>query len=194
MDESNSKNFEDLYSRMKAERPISLDFSEAPKKPEPTLDEAREDLAKSVSEIAHVLFAKRFGPLVGSVTQTTVNAVLKDLEKSAYRLKGDVTLVAEEFIDRAINKKRKKQLSQTIITVFSRHGCHLCDVAIETLESMKDELDYSIDIKYIDGDAELEKLYGEQVPVTHIDGEHHDFWRVDPERFRACLETHRQRQ
>jgi len=108
MDESNSQNFDELYSRMKAERPISLDFSEAPKKPEPTLDEAREDLAKSVSEIAHILFAKRFGPLVGSVTQTTVNAVLKDLEKNAYRLKGDVTLVAEEFIDRAINKKRKK--------------------------------------------------------------------------------------
>ena len=67
-------------------------------------------------------------------------------------------------------------------------------MAIETLESMKAELDYSIDVKYIDGDAELETLYGEQVPVTHIDGEHHDFWRVDPERFRACLETHRQRQ
>jgi hypothetical protein len=45
---------------------------------------------------------------------------------------------------------------------------------------MKTELDYSIDIKYIDGDAELENLYGEQVPVTQIDGEHHDFWRVDP--------------
>jgi len=59
---------------------------------------------------------------------------------------------------------------------------------------MKAELDYSIDIKYIDGDAELENLYGEQVPVTHIDGEHHDFWRVDPERFRTCLERHRQRQ
>jgi hypothetical protein len=59
---------------------------------------------------------------------------------------------------------------------------------------MKDELDYLIKIKYIDGDPELEKLYGEQVPVTHIDGEHHDFWRVDPERFRACLETHRQHQ
>jgi hypothetical protein len=108
MDESSASTFDELYSRMKAEHPISLDFSEAPKKPEPTLDEAREDLAKSVSEIAHILFAKRFGPLVGSVTQTTVNAVLKDLEKNAYRLKGDVTLVAEEFIDRAINKKRKK--------------------------------------------------------------------------------------
>jgi len=108
MEESSVTNFDQLYSRMKAERPISLDFSEAPKKPEPTLDEAREDLAKSVSEIAHTLFAKRFGPLVGSVTHTTVNAVLKDLEKNAYRFKGDVTLITEEFIDRALNKKRKK--------------------------------------------------------------------------------------
>ena len=81
-----------------------------------------------------------------------------------------------------------------MITVFSRHGCHLCDVAVETLESMKNELNYSIEITYIDGNLELENLYGEQVPVTHIDGEHHDFWRVDPIRFRACLETHRQRQ
>ena len=81
-----------------------------------------------------------------------------------------------------------------LVTVFGRHGCHLCDVATEVLESMKDELNYSIEIKYIDGNSELENLYGEQVPVTHIDGEHHDFWRVDPERFRACLETHRQHQ
>jgi len=108
MNESSATNFDELYSRIKAERPISLDFSQEPKKPEPTLDEARDDLAKSVSETAHALFAKRFGPLVGSVTQTTVNAVLKDLEKSAYRLKGDVTLVTEEFLDRALNKKRKK--------------------------------------------------------------------------------------
>ena len=85
-------------------------------------------------------------------------------------------------------------MSQNVITVFSRHGCHLCDVAIETLENMKAELDFLIEVKYIDGDTELEKLYGEQVPVTHIDGEHHDFWRVDPERFRSSLEKHRQRQ
>ena len=35
--------------------------------------------------------------------------------------------------------------------------------------------------------------HGEQVPVIQIDGEHHDFWRVDPERFRSSLEKHRQR-
>jgi glutaredoxin len=82
----------------------------------------------------------------------------------------------------------------TVITVFSRHGCHLCEVATEVLESMQRELNYEIYKIYIDGDLELEKLYGEQVPVIHIDGVHHDFFKVDPERFRSSLEKHRQHQ
>jgi hypothetical protein len=64
---------------------------------------------------------------------------------------------------------------------------------VKVLEGLREELAFEIEIIYIDGNLELEKLYGEQVPVTHIDGEHHDFWRVDPERFRSSLETHRQR-
>ena len=80
----------------------------------------------------------------------------------------------------------------TVITVFSRQGCHLCDVAIELLESMRDELDFAIEKIQIEGDEKLEKLYGEQIPVIQIDGEHHDFGRVDPERFRFSLEKHRQ--
>ena len=81
-----------------------------------------------------------------------------------------------------------------MVTVYSRHGCHLCEDAVNTLEMLRSELDFEIEIIYIDGNPELEKLYGEQVPVTHIGGEHHDFWRVDPERFRSSLEKHRQRQ
>ena len=60
----------------------------------------------------------------------------------------------------------------TVVTVFSRTGCHLCHDAIELLETMKDELDFSIDVILIDGNPELEKLYGEQIPVTQIDGQH----------------------
>jgi glutaredoxin len=80
----------------------------------------------------------------------------------------------------------------TVISVFGRHGCHLCDVAVEVLEGMREELNYEVDKIYIDGNSELEKLYGEQVPVIHIDGIHHDFFRVDPERFKSSLEKHRQ--
>ena len=82
----------------------------------------------------------------------------------------------------------------TLITIFSRHGCHLCEVAEATLTELKEELDFEIEVNFIDGDVELEKLYGNEVPVIHIDGEHHDFYRVDSERFKSSLEKHRQRQ
>ena len=82
----------------------------------------------------------------------------------------------------------------TTITIYSRHGCHLCDDAINTLESMREELNFEIEVVNIDEDAELVKLYSDQVPVIHIDGIHHDFYKVDPLRFRSSLEKHRQHQ
>ena len=33
----------------------------------------------------------------------------------------------------------------------------------------------------------LHRRYGEQIPVTFVDGEQHDFWRVDAARLRAAL-------
>ena len=81
-----------------------------------------------------------------------------------------------------------------MVTVYSRQGCNLCEDAVNILEGLREELAFEIEIIYIDGNPELEKLYGEQVPVTHINGEHHDFWRVDPERFRSSLEKHRRHQ
>ena len=82
----------------------------------------------------------------------------------------------------------------TTIPIYSRHGCHLCDDAQAVLDSMREELNFEIDVINIDEDAELVKLYSDQVPVIHIDGEHHDFYKVDPVRFRSSLEKHRQRQ
>ena len=82
----------------------------------------------------------------------------------------------------------------TVVTVYSRKNCHLCDVAVEKLETVKIELNFEIEKIYIDGDTELTTKYGEEVPVIHIDGKHHDIFRVDLERFRSSLEKHRQHQ
>ena len=82
----------------------------------------------------------------------------------------------------------------TVVTVYSRKNCHLCYVAIESLETVKSDLNFEIEKIYIDGDAELTTKYGEEVPVIHIDGKHHDIFRVDLERFRSSLEKHRQHQ
>jgi hypothetical protein len=65
---------------------------------------------------------------------------------------------------------------------------------MESLESVKAELNFEIDKIFIDGDNELTNKYGEEVPVIHIDGVHHDMFRVDLERFKSSLEKHRQHQ
>lgn len=82
----------------------------------------------------------------------------------------------------------------TLITIYGRTGCHLCEDALSLLDSMRVELNFEIQEILIDSDPELIRLYNEQVPVIHIDGVHHDFGRVDPKRFRSSLEKHRQHQ
>ena len=69
------------------------------------------------------------------------------------------------------------------VTVYSRTGCHLCEIAIDLIKSVKQENNFSLEIKLIDNDNELEKEYGEQVPVILIDEKVHDYWRVDLSRF-----------
>jgi len=83
---------------------------------------------------------------------------------------------------------------RNIVTLFTRQGCHLCEIAEDILQDMQSELDFDIEKRFIEGDAELIEKYGEQIPVILIDGEHHDLWRVDPDRFRACLAIRRQHQ
>jgi glutaredoxin len=82
----------------------------------------------------------------------------------------------------------------TVVTVYSRHGCHLCESALEILMPLSKELDFQIDVIYIEGNQELLNLYSDQIPVIHIDGKHHDFYKVDPVRFKSSLEKHRQHQ
>ncbi len=61
------------------------------------------------------------------------------------------------------------------VQIYSRHGCHLCEQALETLELLQSELPFEIQEIFIDGDLELEYKYGDQVPVIQIDHVQHDF-------------------
>jgi len=75
------------------------------------------------------------------------------------------------------------------VTVYSRSGCHLCEIAIDRIKSTMDELKFELDIKLIDNDVKLQEEYGEQVPVILIDGKVHDYWRVDLERFTKAVKA-----
>jgi glutaredoxin len=73
------------------------------------------------------------------------------------------------------------------VSIYSRSNCHLCEVALAVLEGLQKETDFLISKILIDGNSELEEKYGEQVPVILINGNPHDFFRVDPERFRLAI-------
>ena len=107
--ENGASDYSEVLTRLRQEPAISMQNSMGNPRPEPTLDEAREDLARAIGEVAHSIFAKKYGPMVATVTKTTAEAVLKDLEKNAYRAKNDATLIAQELLDRAITKKRQKK-------------------------------------------------------------------------------------
>jgi glutaredoxin len=73
------------------------------------------------------------------------------------------------------------------VLLYSKPGCHLCDDAREVVAAVCAEVGESFDDVDITTSPELVRVYGEQIPVVLVDGEQHDFWRVDAGRLRAAL-------
>ena len=105
--ESNRVDAHDVFDRIRNERAPLTEFSISGNGREVTLDEARTDLAKAVGAIAHTLFSKSYGPLVGTVTATSVETILKSAESNATRAKGDAKLVVEELSARIFKEKKQ---------------------------------------------------------------------------------------
>jgi glutaredoxin len=73
------------------------------------------------------------------------------------------------------------------VTLYSKPGCHLCETAALIVDAVCAELGVGWTEVDITQDADLMRTYGEQIPVTVVDGKQHDFWRVDPARLRKAL-------
>ncbi|MEU6085115.1 glutaredoxin family protein [Streptomyces sp. NPDC047108] len=86
-----------------------------------------------------------------------------------------------------LRRKPRKNPADSTVTLIGKPGCHLCDEAREVIVTVCDELGASWNERDITQDAELHRLYWEQIPVILVDGAQHDFWRVDPDRLRKAL-------
>jgi hypothetical protein len=51
------------------------------------------------------------------------------------------------------------------LSLYSRHGCHLCEDMEQALSELATELDFITEIIPIDNNTELEQDYGHRVPV-----------------------------
>jgi glutaredoxin len=73
------------------------------------------------------------------------------------------------------------------LQLLTRHGCHLCEVAAETLERIAAEAGTEPEAVDVDADPELQAEYGDRVPVVLLDGNEHSYFTVDVPRLRRDL-------
>ncbi|HEX3649457.1 MAG TPA: glutaredoxin family protein [Pseudonocardiaceae bacterium] len=73
------------------------------------------------------------------------------------------------------------------VTVLTRVGCHLCEVAEAEIARICGELGVPWSAVDVDGDPELRADYGDMVPVILIDGAQHGYAEVEEARFRRAL-------
>ncbi len=78
--------------------------------------------------------------------------------------------------------------AQPRIRLLGKPGCHLCDDARAVVARVAADLGVDwVEDSVLDDPALMER-YGEQIPVTFVDGRQHDYWRVDEARLRAALQ------
>lgn len=73
------------------------------------------------------------------------------------------------------------------LQLLTRAGCHLCEIAAETLERIGVEAGLVPVAVDVDADPELQAEYGDRVPVVLLDGQEHSYFTVDVVRLRRDL-------
>jgi glutaredoxin len=74
-----------------------------------------------------------------------------------------------------------------VVTLVTRAGCHLCEVAEQQLRALSAELGFGYREVDVDASKELRDAYADRVPVIVLDGKEHGYWRVEEARLRKAL-------
>ena len=73
-------------------------------------------------------------------------------------------------------------MAEPRLTLVTRAGCHLCDVAREVLAEVAAETGEGFRELDVDADPALLDEYSDRVPVILLDGREHGYWRVEKAR------------
>jgi glutaredoxin len=77
----------------------------------------------------------------------------------------------------------------TVLTLYGKAGCHLCEEARKVVESVRSEQSFELHEVDVSVDPELNRRFGERVPVVEIEGEELFEFHVDPVALRERLDT-----
>ncbi len=73
-------------------------------------------------------------------------------------------------------------MTEPRLGLITRPGCHLCDdakVVMDRVAALTGERWVERDVT---GDLDLEREYGDRLPVVLLDGREHGYWRVEEQR------------
>jgi glutaredoxin len=79
----------------------------------------------------------------------------------------------------------------SVLTVYSKPDCHLCEDAMAALRSLQQELGFVLHERDITADEALHRAYFERVPVVVVDGEELCDYVVEETLVRERLESRR---
>jgi len=69
------------------------------------------------------------------------------------------------------------------VVVYTRKGCHLCEIVKESLDKLHKQGGFTWREIDVDSDAEVRRLYNDEVPVVFINGRKAFKYRMDEREF-----------
>ena len=69
------------------------------------------------------------------------------------------------------------------VVLYSRKGCHLCEVVKESLVKLHRHVGFELHEIDVDSDAEIRRLYNDEVPVVFINGRKAFKYRMSEQEF-----------
>jgi glutaredoxin len=79
------------------------------------------------------------------------------------------------------------QMTKATVTIYTRPGCHLCEVAKAAIHASGCDGEFSLEEVNIDEEPALSERYGYDIPVIFINGVKVFKHRVDPAEFKRKL-------
>ncbi len=72
-------------------------------------------------------------------------------------------------------------------TLYSRHGCHLCEEMQAALALLPAAAGHPVEIRDVDADPVTRARYGHKIPVLLLDGALVCYGRLDPDEVHKAL-------
>ena len=96
-------------------------------------------------------------------------------------MRPSLTLLLEKHHFSALESSRMPEPRSVV--VYSRKGCHLCEVVKESLSKLSRRGGFTWQEVDVDADSDLRRQYNDEVPVVFIDGRKAFKYRMDEQEF-----------